>query len=458
MIERYTPKKIGRIWTLGMKFKMWLVVELAVIKARVNLGDYPEEKYLRIRKAAKFTVRAVEARDREIEHDLQAFVDIVRQSLPTELRADFHQRITSYDTEDPAQALLMLKAMDIILQDLDVLIERLTHIAGRHMWTYCMGVTHGQDGRVITYAGRLCVYLDGLRQSRQMLVSIRDQLSMTKCSGAMGNYGSISPELESEVLNILKLKVRPAASQIVLRDSIARFLSEIAILGGVLEKIALDNFILGQTAYREVIEPRKKKQKGSSAMPHKKNTILNERERGMPRVLRGNTIAALENIATPLERDISQSSVERIILPDSTILIDYMLQLMTKIISGMEVNRDQMALGINRTYGCWASEEVKSVLCDELCGKKTPYTPEDVYYFVQACAFTAMEKREQLTIILQQSLFPRTDAVDSNLLSKLIIHGTLDKCFDFKTSLINNMPAVYERNGLNNTLAMDPNC
>jgi len=457
VIKRYTPERIGKVWPLFQKFKMWLKVELAVIQSRENFGEYATGTCDRIKKDARFTVREIELREKEIEHDLQAFVDVVRRSLPPELQAKFHELITSYDTEDPAMALLLRLALKEVLRDLDTLIASVSHQASVHQWTYCMGITHGQDGQVITYAARLLVYLDGLQLSRKTLVFIGEQLAMTKCSGAMGTYGSVTPELEAEVLKLLGLTVRPAASQIVLRDAIARFLSEIAILGGVLEKMALDNFILGQTAYREVIEPRKKKQKGSSAMPHKKNTILNERERGMPRALRGYAHAAMENIATPLERDISQSSVERIILPDSTILISYMLQLMTKVISGMEVQRDRMAKGIKRTFGCWASEQVKTVLCDQLCTPNSVYTPDDVYYFVQACAFQAMDQEQDLKYVLEQSQFPQP-GVGVPLLRGLIASGSLDPCFDFKAPLKQNMPTVYLRNGLDTSLALPPNC
>ncbi|MBI5037170.1 MAG: hypothetical protein HZC01_00460 [Candidatus Kerfeldbacteria bacterium] len=458
MIKRYTPKRIGQVWLLHRKFKMWLQVELAVIKARELRGEYPVGTHQRIKDAARFTAREIEQREKEIEHDLQAFVDVVRQYLPVELQGKFHELVTSYDTEDPAMALLLRLALKEITRDLDALIDATCHQASAHQWTYCMGITHGQDGQVITYAARLLVYLDGLRQSRESLQFVGSQLEMTKCSGAMGTYGSLTPELEADILKLLGLRVRPAASQIVLRDSMARLLSEIAILGGVLEKMAMDNYILGQTAYREVLEPRKKKQKGSSAMPHKKNTIMNERERGMPRALRGYAHAAMENIATPLERDISQSSVERIILPDSTILISYMLQLMTKIVSGMEVQRDRMAKGIQRTFGCWASEQVKTVLCEQLCTPEHGFTADDVYYFVQGCAFKAMEEERDLGYALRQSLFPRSDAEGARLLRDMIPVGCLDPCFDFKKALQQNMPVVYQRNGLDLTAALEPNC
>lgn len=458
MIKRYSPKRISRIWLLLRKFKMWLKVELAVIQAKENLGIYSPGTHARIKKQAKFTVREIEKREAEIEHDLQAFVDTVRKYLPPELAARFHELITSYDTEDPALALLLLLALDEIVRDLDALDASLVTVANLHQWTFCMGITHGQDGKVITYAARLLVYLDGIRQSRKMLLVIRDQLSMTKCSGAMGTYDSVSPELEAEILRILGLTVRPAASQIVLRDAIARFMCEIAVLGGVLQKMALDNFILGQTAYREVIEGWKKKQKGSSAMPHKKNTIMNEREQGMPRVLRGNAHAALENIATPLERDISQSSVERIIIPDSTILISYMLQLMTKIVSGMEVRRGQMRDGISRTYGAWASEKIKTVLGQLLCTTESGYTPDDVYYFVQACTFRAVDTKQDLEGILHDARFPQLDDESCPLLRELIDPRALDPCFDFKSPLEQNMPTVYARNGLDPERALAPNC
>ncbi|MFA6553323.1 MAG: lyase family protein [Patescibacteria group bacterium] len=448
-----------RIWTLRKKFELWLKVELTILKARVMLGMLEEEKYQRIRRQAKFTLKEIDAREKEIDHDLQAFVDTCRKYLPPELQAEFHKMVTSFDIEDPAQALMLLMSHAQIIARLDGLIAAVHKLASEHIWTYCMGITHGQDGKVITYAARVVVYLDGLKKSRETLMFLQSQLAATKCSGAMGTYGdSLTPELEAKVCELLHLTVRPAASQIILRDAIARYVSEIAILGCVLEKMAFDNFLLGQSGYREIIEPRRKGQKGSSAMPHKKNTIKNEQIRGMVRLLRAYAMAVMEDIATAEEREISQSSVERIALPDATILLDYMLNSMTKVISGMEVRRDQMVENISRIQRCWASEAAKTAICDALCRPGSMVTPDQVYYFIQKCAFIAMESHIDFKDALLNARFPDPDVAENMVLRKLIDPVVLEPCFDFKTSLEQNMPIVYERNGLDPSLALEPNC
>ena len=447
MIERYTPKKIGRIWTLGMKFKMWLVVELAVIDARCDMGIYPADVGKKIRKLAKFRVRDIVELDKKIEHDLIAFVETVRKTLPKHLRKCFHDRMTSYDTEEPALALQLIKAGEIILTELDHFINALRIMASKHMWTFCIGITHTQDAQPTTFGWRLCMYLEMMERAKMNLRVVLGQAKLSKCSGAVGNYGTIDPELEKAVLGNLGLRVRPAASQITQRDVIARIMNEIAVLGSNIEKMAIDIRLLSQTAVWEVVEPRKKGQKGSSAMPHKKNPILSERMSGMPRLLRGWAHAGMENIPTWLERDISQSSVERIILPDATSTIVYMLQKMTGIISRLEVNRDIMLKNIGRTRGCWASEKVKSFLCDQ------GFDTEAVYSFVQQCAFTVFEKRRSFKLILLSSRLPRRQKT----LAELLGPKCLDQCFDYRTPLRQNLPAAYARNNLDISLALESN-
>ena len=447
MIARYTRPRMGRVWTNQAKFHSWLQVELAVIEARCNLGIFPANVISQIRPQAKFRVREIIARDKVIEHDLQAFVDIVRSYLPPELQHYFHQRITSYDTETPALSLQFTRAGQILLEGLDRLIDALRQQASAHMWTFCMGITHGQDAEPTTFGWRLCGYLDMMEQARENLARALDQIKMSKCSGAVGNWLHISPAEEEEVLRILGLTRRPAATQIVPRDAFARVLSEIAITGGSIEKIATDLRFLATTAYKEVKEPRKRKQKGSSSMPHKINTILLERMSGMPIALRGYAVMGQELARTWLERDISHSCVERIVFPDATDILDYMLDKMTKVISGMIINREVMALGINRTRGCWASEAVKTLL-----GKHS-LDMEDVYYFIQTCAFDAMNQQQPFRDQLIETDFPGR----GKIFGDLIPIAELDACFDFRTPLEKNLPQGYERMKLNPDLALPAN-
>lgn len=436
MIERYSPAKIKRIWTLWMKFKMWLKVELAVIDARCAMGIYPADVGKKIRKLAKFKVRDIIELDKKIEHDLIAFVEVVRASLPKELRKYVHDGMTSYDTEEPALALQLKSAVRVIHDELSAFINAISHMASKHMWTYCIGITHTQDAQPTTFGYRLCVYLEMMERSRTNFEFLLGQVELSKLSGAVGNYGTINPKLEKQVLQKLRLRVRPAASQITQRDIIARLLNEIAVLGSDIEKIAIDIRLLSQTAAWEVVEGRKKDQKGSSAMPHKKNPILSERMSGMARLLRAWAHAAMENIATWLERDISQSSVERVILPDSTITIVYMLQKMTGIISQLEVNRDIMRKNINRTRGCWASEKVKLYLCDQ------GFDTEQVYTFVQQCAFRAFEEKRSFKSILLSSKFPG----QRKTIAEKFGNKCLNKCFDYRGPLRKHLPEAYRRN------------
>lgn len=447
MIKRYTLPKIGRVWTDRTKFNTWLKVELAVIKARCNLGIYDPKIINLIRPQARFRIRDIIKLDQQIEHDLEAFVEIVRQSLPHKLRRFIHDGLTSYDTEVPALALQFRQAGKILIEDLQELIDALRLRASEHMWTYCMGITHGQDAEPTTFGWRLCGYLDLIEQGKKNLLQALEQIKMVKCSGAVGNWMTISPQEEQEVYRILGLRVRPAATQIVARDVFANFLSQLAIIGGGIEKIATDLRLLATSAYGEIQEPRKKKQKGSSAMPHKKNPILLERMCGMAIMLRGYAAMGQELIRTWLERDIAHSCVERIAFPDATIILDYMLQKMTRIISGMIINRKQMVRNINRSRGCWASEKVKLLLCNK------GFDTEKVYSFVQACAFKAFEQRRPFRAVLLKTSFPGK----RKTLGELISRQEINACFDFKTSLKRNLPQAYKRMGLNPDKALPPN-
>ncbi|MDZ7798084.1 MAG: adenylosuccinate lyase [Patescibacteria group bacterium] len=448
MIKRYNPKDVARIWRLRSKFEYWLKVELAMIKARYQRGDYPKNVYKQIRKKARFKVSEVQAIDKIIHHDLQAFVDNVRSYLDENLRKYFHEEMTSYDTEEPALALQLLKAGGIIHRELKSLADCLREKASQHMWTFCIGVTHGQDARPTTFGWRLCSYLEAIERADENLAFILEQLREVKMSGAIGNYLTIDPELEEEALRILNLKVRPAATQITLRDNIARFLAEIAVIGSCLEKMAVDLRHWSKTSTLEIQEPRSKKQKGSSAMPHKKNPIILERLTGQSRLLRANALVAMENIATWEERDISQSSPERIILPDATGLVVYMLRQMNWVISHLVVFRERMALNIDRTNGCWASEEVKTLLAD------TGINPEDVYRLVQTAAFRAMEEDTSFMQSVLQASIPGSGQVVAEVVSAEKIRG----CFNFQSRLHEVLPRVYQRFNLDPDRALPDNC
>jgi adenylosuccinate lyase len=424
VIKRYTPQEIGEVWTDQSKYQTWLDVELAVVSAKEKLGTYPSGTHQTISEVARFTVEEINELDKLIEHDLLAFVETVRKYLPSNQRSKFHEGLTSYDTEVPALALQFLRAGKIILRDLDSLIAAVRVKASMHIFTYCMGITHGQDAEPTTFGYRLCGYLEMLELCKENLINSLHQIEMAKCSGAVGNWATIAPDLESEILTKLSLRPRKVATQIVPRDVFARFLSEVAILGGCIEKIATDLRMLATTAYAEIEEPRKAKQKGSSAMPHKKNPILLERMCGMAILLRGYAAMGQEIIRTWLERDIAHSCVERIAFADATIVLDYMLQKMTWVMENLVVNRERMAQNIGRSYGCWASEQVKLLLCAK------GIDPEAVYSYVQSCAFAAFKSRQQFHVVLEKTPLPSGDP-----LWFAVSEAELLGCFDFKKQL-----------------------
>jgi adenylosuccinate lyase len=438
---------MGALWTYRAKFDAWLAVELAIILARCNLGIYPKDVYRKIKKCARFTVADVLARDAEINHDLQAFVDVVRLSLPLKLRRYFHEKVTSYDTEEPAQARILLKAGALIMSDLDRLIDVLWRQASEHMWTFCIAVTHGQDAQPTTLGWRFCDYLELFQRNRDNLRFILSQVAESKCSGAVGNNVRVSPELEAEIFRILHLKPRRVATQVVSRDVIARLMAELAVIAANMEKMAIGLRLLGLTANFEVLEPRRIGQKGSSAMPHKRNPVISEQITGLARVVRADSNAALENVALWQERDISHSSVERVILPDGFCLIDYMLAKATGVIGRLEINRKRMAHNIGRIYGCWASEDLKTLLCDK------GHDPEEVYYYLQQACFEAMDNKRQLLGIL---LRRRMKAKRGQTAQK-VTEQELRDCFHYRRPLRKVMPELYRRFNLDPKLALPPN-
>ncbi|HAZ17097.1 MAG: Adenylosuccinate lyase [Parcubacteria group bacterium GW2011_GWA2_43_13] len=452
MIARYIPTQMASIWTLQSQFRTWLEVELAVIQARCNLGLYRQEVSTRITAVlgtpeefmTSEMVEAIIERDREIEHDLQAFVDIVRRALPEDLRHFIHDGLTSFDTEVPALALQFRQVSNVIMPDLAKFIAALRTLASRHMFTYRMGLTHGQDAKPTTFGWLVCSYIEMMEGAQERLINSFERIEEVKCSGAVGNYETLSPELEVEVCRLLGLRVRRAATQIVSRDVFANLLSDMATAGGGIERIATDFRLLATSPFGEVQEPRKQGQKGSSAMPHKSNTTLLERMSGMAKILRGYAVMGNELVSTWLERDIAHSCVERIAFPDATCLFDYMLQRMTWIVENLEVNRKAMAEGINRSRGCWASEEVKLLL------ERRGIEPDTVYRMVQSAAFMVVGTGREFRDVLLEAY------IGDKRVSKLVSREELNTCFNFVASMC-HLQSMYARFNLDPSLALSSN-
>jgi len=422
MIERYVTKKMVKIWNSQRKYQGWLEVELAFLLAKAKLGMIEEKILKYIVTHASCTVERIEEIDEKIEHDMNAFIATVRESLGP-YAGEFHKGITSYDIEDPALGIQLGEAIKIIIADLKTLMAAVLEQAKKHKWTLMMGRTHGVQGEPITFGWKLCVWHYALKRALNRLKQAKEIISYGKISGAMGAYGDLDPRIEKLVCQVLELKPSKASTQILQRDRHAEYMSALAITAGTLEQIATEIRLLAKTEVGEVEEPRKPEQKGSSAMPHKKNPIICERICGLARVVRANALIAFENIATWGERDISQSSAERIIFPDSTQALDYMIQKLTWVIKDLKVFPERMLANMEMSYGVTASQQVNVALLDK------GLDPDAVYYFVQKCAFKAVEEMRPFRQVLLK------EPISEGFIEDILSDEEFNKCFDYKNQL-----------------------
>lgn len=397
MIPRYSRKEMKQIWSDENKYGKWLEVEVAVLRAKAVLGMVSEEAVEHIAKRAKFSIERIEEIDREIEHDMNAFIMAVQESLEFKFAGKFHEELTSFDIEEPASALILIESIYIIKNDIEILLGTILRRAKEHKKTVMLGRTHGQPAQLITFGLKLLVWYSMLERDLKRIEQAEKMAACGKLSGAVGTY-DLDPEVESLTCQNLCLEPIKISNQIIPRDVHAQLMAALAICGATVENIAYQIWILSQPEIGEAREPFKKKQKGSSAMPHKKNPIISERLFGQPRILRSNLIAAIENIVSFGERDISHSSVERIIFPDNFLLLDYMLNKMNWVIEGLEVFPEKMKENIKKTYGAIFSQQVKVMLLN----KGMP--PEKVYRIIQEHSFKAVnEKKELLNLLCEDS-------------------------------------------------------
>lgn len=433
MIERYQTAEMANIWEEESKFSLWLEIELAALDAKAKLGRLDSEIAQKIRQQAKFTIARIKEIEAEIEHDLLAFVQTVRENLDPGLRRYFHEGMTSFDTEEIPLNLRLIRSLEVLSREIKVLCQASREQAKQHKTTLMIGRTHGQHAKPITFGFKLLGWLDAFDRDGLRLNGDLRAVSVGKLSGAVGIYGGeLDPELEEEVCRIFKLKPVRHATQIIHRDRVAQVMSTLAILAANMEYVATEIRHLAQTEIGEVYEPRKKAQKGSSAMPHKRNPIICERICGLARIVRIDLVAALENITTWSERDISHSSVERVILPDSFHAIHYMLRKLIWVVQNMEVDTERMLENLRFTQGCIFSEEVKTLLCS--WGIDT----ETVYYLLQESSFTAMkEKRSFQNVLLERGsqYFNSSGRIQA-----------LDVCFD-ETRCLKHIDKIFARFG-----------
>lgn len=430
MIDRYSREEMKKIWELNSKFQYYLDVELAVCKAYNKLGQIPNEALNDILSKANFSVNRIDEIEREVHHDVIAFLTNVNENVGENSRY-IHMGMTSSDVIDTALALQMQDAGKIILKDLDILLETLKEKAKEHKKTICIGRSHGIHAEPMTFGVKLCGWIDLIERNKRNFEKALDEARIGQISGPVGTYSNINPEIEKQTCEILGLKPAKFSTQIIARDIHAQYLQSLALIASVIEQIAVELRHLQRTEVLEVEEGFTKGQKGSSAMPHKKNPISGENLSGLARIVRSNSLASMENIALWHERDISHSSAERIIFPDSTILVDYMLSRLEKTIKNLVVHKDNMLKNTNLFGGIVFSQKILLKLCAK------GMLREDAYRLVQRNALDAFNNHGSFIENLLK---------DKEVLSKLT-SDEIRECFDIDDYL-KNIETIYKKFGI----------
>ena len=389
MIGRYTRPEIGAVWTDERRLERWLDVELAALDGWVGLGVVPAPAVDEIRAKAHPDVERAKEIERRTNHDVIAFTESIAEQVGPAARW-FHYGLTSSDVVDTGLALQLRDAGAIVLASLDRAIAAVETRAIEHRDTPCIGRTHGVHAEPTTFGLKLLGWLCDLQRNRERLVAALDGVAVAKLSGAVGAYGNLDPRVEEHVARALGLGIETAATQVIARDRHATLLSTLAVLGSSLDRFATEIRHLQRTEVREAEEPFGRGQKGSSAMPHKRNPITCERISGLARILRGNAVVALENVALWHERDISHSSAERVILADSTILADYMLDRFAWVMEGLVVRPERMLANLDASHGLPFSGRVLLKLVEAGLSR------EAAYEIVQRSAMRAWETGEHL--------------------------------------------------------------
>jgi adenylosuccinate lyase len=401
MLDRYTRPEFKKLWSEQRKKETWLEVELAFLAARVRTGGLKQDAYDAIKANSKLNLERMDKFEAEYKHDMIAFVKDVQASLEEagvgQYASEVHKLLTSYDVEDPAMVRLLRQAVQMDIGALENLRKALRAKAIEHKWTLMIHRTHGQFAEPGTFGHLLLVFAEAVKRSiKRLWFVMENELSEGKISGAVGNYPGMDPMLEEITLQYLGLKPAIAETQILQRDRFAAVVSAVALAAATIEQISRTFWEMMRSDDGELQEPRGSKQRGSSRMPYKKNPINIEQLQGLPRLLRGHLIAAMENVATPECRDISQSCVERHILPDATALLDFMAAKLTKIVQDLVVFPDRMQENLDRTYGTWAAQPIRDALME------TGISYDDAYEYLQTCGFEAVEKRISLLNVVSE--------------------------------------------------------
>jgi adenylosuccinate lyase len=393
MIDRYTLPEMGALWSEETKFQKWLDVEIAVCEVHAEMGIIPRDALEQIKSRAKFSVARINEIEKTTDHDVIAFTTNLAESIGEASRF-VHYGLTSSDVVDTANALLLRDACDILLKKIDALTEVLKRRAFEFRRTPQIGRTHGIHAEPTSFGLTFALWYDEMRRNRERLTRARETVAVGKISGAVGAFAHLDPEVEEKVCARLGLKAAPISTQIIQRDNYAEYLCTLGIAAASLEKFALQIRHWQRTEVREAQEKFKAGQKGSSAMPHKRNPILSERICGMARVVRANSVVGLEDVALWHERDISHSSAERVVLPDSSIALDYMLQKMTSLIDGLVVYPERMLENLKLTRGSIFSGQLLLALT------QAGVSREEAYNWTQRNAMQAWDEGKDLQTLV----------------------------------------------------------
>jgi adenylosuccinate lyase len=433
MIEKYTRPEMGHIWSNEHKYACWLRVEIAVAEAWAEEGRVPREALPAIR-SASFELSRIREIEEETQHDVIAFLRNLAETVGEDARW-IHLGLTSSDVVDTALALQMVESVDLLIKDVEELQIAIGERARQYRDTIMIGRTHNVHAEPITFGYKLAVWFAEMGRHIERLRRVRKEVAAAKIAGAVGTHANVSPSVEERVAASLGLIPEEAATQIVQRDRHATYVLELALLASSLDKVATELRNLQHTEILEVEEPFRKGQQGSSAMPHKRNPILNERISGIARVVRGYALPALENVVLWHERDISNSSVERVILPDASTLVDYILGLLMNIIGSMQVNEERMRRNLDSSHGLYFSEKVLTGLIE------AGLTRSDAYGLVQRNAMESWRTGEAF-----RSVIERDDDVKSRLSER-----ELDAIFD-PAPFLDHIGSTFVRAGLEDSL------
>jgi adenylosuccinate lyase len=431
MIDRYTLPAMGAIWSEHNKLDNWLKIEVAACEAWASLGKIPPEAVKTIQDKAHFEVERIQEIEAEVHHDVIAFLTNVGEYVG-EASKYIHLGMTSSDILDTGLAMQMRDAVDLILAKLEKLKGIIAALALKHKYTLCIGRTHGVHGEPTTFGLKMAVWYSEMERNIERLQQAREIIACGAISGAVGNFAHLDPRIEEYVCRKMDLQCCPVSTQIIQRDRHAQLMTTLAVIASSLEKMATEIRNLQRTEILEAEEPFQKGQKGSSAMPHKRNPMMSERVAGLSRILRGNALAALENVALWHERDLTHSSVERVIIPDSCILLDYMLQKFIGVVEGLVIYEDNMARNLDKTLGLVFSQQ----LMLDLVGKGM--MREEAYKIVQQLAMQSWVDKVRFEELVLQ---------DEQIMAVLSAED-IDRIFNFGIYTA-NVDYIFKRCGLN---------